>query len=42
MDRSQKPRFKAVVKKKDDMDEQTRDEKEYLESELFGILQSIK
>ena len=33
-------KFKVV--KKDNMDEQTRDEKEYLGSELFTILQQVK
>ena len=40
--RSTKKEFKPVVKKVDDMDDQTRDEKEYLEPELFGIMQAVK
>ena len=40
--RSTKKQFKPVEKKKDNMDEQTRDEKEYLGSELFVILQGIQ
>lgn len=36
--RSTKKRFKAVVKKQDNLDQQTKDEKEYLGVELFDIL----
>lgn len=42
MYRSTKKKFKAEEKKKDNMDEQTRDEKDYLGNELFDILQGIK
>ena len=40
--RSQKKAFKPKVVKIDNMDEQTKDEKEYLGSELFAILQQVK
>lgn len=36
--RSTKPRFKAAVKKQDNLDQQTKDEKEYLGAELFEIM----
>ena len=42
MPRSQKKAFKPRVVKKDNMDEQTKDEKEYLGGELFTILQEVK
>lgn len=40
--RSAKKDFKPMEVKKDNMDEQTKDEKEYLGGELFLILQDIK
>ena len=40
--RSQMKAFKFKVKKKDDMDEQTKDEKLYLVPELFVKLQESK
>ena len=42
MPRSEKVAFKPKVQKKDNMDQQTKDEKEYLGTELFGILKVIK
>mmetsp|Transcript_9388 Transcript_9388/g.14311 ORF Transcript_9388/g.14311 Transcript_9388/m.14311 type:complete len:115 (+) Transcript_9388:2351-2695(+) len=40
--RSQKKAFKPRIIKKDNLDEQTKDEKEYLGTELFSILQQVK
>lgn len=40
--RSTKKAFKAVVKKKDNMSQQTKDEKEYLGEDLFYILQGVR
>lgn len=40
--RSKKREFKPVEVKKDNMDQQTKDEKEYLDPELFQILQDVK
>jgi hypothetical protein len=40
--RSDKPEFKLQEVKEDTMDQQTRDEKEYLDAELFMILQDVK
>jgi len=34
--------FKPVVVKKDNRDEQTKDEQEYLGMELYGILKQVK
>lgn len=42
MPRSQRKAFKPRVVKKDDMDEQTKDEKQYLAPELFIKLQESK
>lgn len=42
MHRSTKKQFKPVEKKTEILDEQTRDEKEYLGPELFAILQEVK
>jgi hypothetical protein len=40
--RSTKKAFKPRTEKKDEMSPQTRDEKEYLDFELFTILQEAK
>lgn len=39
--RSEKLEFKPVVIKKDNMDQDTKDQREYLGLELFGIFQQI-
>ena len=40
--RSQRKAFKPIIIKKDDMDQQTKDEKQYLAPELFVKLQEQK
>jgi len=40
--RSPKKQFKLVEKKIDNMDQETKDEKEFLDEELFDILQEVK
>ena len=40
--RSQKKQLKLVEKKIDNMDQETKDEKEFLDEELFDILQEVK
>ena len=40
--RSMKKNFKPIVKKIDNQDPETRDEKEYLDSELFTMMQELK
>ena len=40
--RSAKKQFKVVEKKIDNLDEQTKDEKMFLDEELFDILQDVK
>ena len=42
MPRSEKPAFKPQVIKKDNTDQQTKDEKEYLGDELFTMLKEAK
>ena len=42
MPRSEKPAFKPQVVKKDNTDQQTKDEKEYLGDELFTMLKEAK
>jgi len=42
MPRSEKPAFKPQVVKKDNTDQQTKDEKEYLGEELFTMLKEAK
>lgn len=40
--RSTKKQYKPKEEKKDNMNQQTKDEKEYLDPELFTILQDVK
>jgi len=40
--RSEKKQFKLVEKKVDNMDQETKDEKEFLDEDLFAILQEVK
>ena len=40
--RSERLAFKPVVVKKDNMDEATKDQREYLGLELFGILKQFE
>lgn len=40
--RSQKKTIRQVAKKQDKLSDQTKDEKEYLDSELFELLQEVK
>ena len=40
--RSEKTAFKPLVIKKDNMDEATKDQREYLGLELFGILRQFQ
>lgn len=42
MPRSEKVAFKPRIVKRDNRDQQTKDEQEYLGMELFGILKQVK